>query len=144
MNVPLVLSVEDNDSDFSIMEMVLQQCEHPMELRRASDGEQAIAFFKQTKDKLLPALVFLDLNIPRIDGFEVLDFMKSREFIRDIPVVVFTTSSAPLDRAKAMDAGAQDFLKKPLHLENLVELLNAVCAKYLGRGASAARAGRGS
>ena len=81
MDVPHVLSVEDNDGDFLLLEMVLRDCISPLELSRASDGDQAVSFLRQSgasTDTRRPDLVLLDINLPNRDGLAVLEFMRCK------------------------------------------------------------------
>jgi CheY-like chemotaxis protein len=136
---PVILSAEDSDADFSIMEAALRECLYPLDLRRVSDGEQAIIFLQRPTGEPLPALVILDVNLPRLNGFEVLQFMKSQESTRHIPVVMFTSSARVRDKNRALTMGAQEYLTKPMSLDRMLELLNEVCVKYI-QGPKAAHA----
>jgi CheY-like chemotaxis protein len=133
MNAPLVLSVEDSDADFSMLEMVLQRCLSTFGLMRALDGEQAVSFLQQsgTSDRPHPNLVLLDVNLPRLDGFDVLQAIKSMTGLREIPVVMFTSSSDPREKKKALALGAKEYITKPVHLNQMLEILNEICSKYL-------------
>jgi two-component system response regulator len=134
MATPVVFSLEDNDGDFALVELVLQQCLDRVDLRRVSDGEQAIAFLKQSEtsvDQPRPDLILLDINTPRMNGFDVLAFIKSQEFIRDVPVVMLSSSRNAREEKKALELGAEQFLTKPTTLDGMLKTLNEVCAKYL-------------
>jgi two-component system response regulator len=105
-----------------------------VDLRRVSDGEQAIAFLKQSEtsvDQPRPDLILLDVNTPRLDGFDVLAFIKSQSFIREVPVVMLTSSRDAREERKALELGAEQFLTKPTSLDGMLKTLNEVCAKYL-------------
>jgi two-component system, chemotaxis family, response regulator Rcp1 len=134
MATPFVFSVEDNDGDYGLMEFVLKRCLGTVDLRRAADGEQAVTFLKSSGtsiDQPRPDLVLLDVNIPRMSGFDVLEFIKSQDFVRDVPVVVFTSSRDAREERKALALGAEEFITKPNSLDEMVRVLNEVCVKYL-------------
>jgi chemotaxis family two-component system response regulator Rcp1 len=134
VTAPFVLSVEDNDGDFALMKSVLQRCLTAVQLRRASDGEQALTFQKKSGisiDQPPPDLILLDVNLPRKNGFDVLAFIKSRDFICDAPVVMFTSSNDACEERKALALGAEEFVTKPNNLDGMARALKEICAKYL-------------
>lgn len=128
MAAPLVFSVEDNDGDFALIEFVLKECLHKVDIRRASDGEQALTFLHHQPR---PDLVLLDINVPRLNGFDVLEFIKSQVATCDAPVVMFTSSKDSREEKKAMALGAREFVTKPTSLDGMLAALNKICAKYL-------------
>lgn len=92
----------------------------PLRIYVVPDGEQAINFISRAEsdpEAPCPDLVLLDLNLPRKDGFEVLRRLRQSEKCRDIPVIVITSSNAPLDRSMAADLGARYFRKPPSYDE---------------------------
>jgi CheY-like chemotaxis protein len=134
MVAPFVLAVEDSDSDFALIEMALQQCLGSFDFVRASDGEQALALLQTagtTAHERLPDLVLLDIKLPRVNGLDVLNFIKSQDFIRDVPIVVFTSSSDAREKRQALALGAKEFITKPISLNSMMDTLNQVCSKYL-------------
>jgi two-component system, chemotaxis family, response regulator Rcp1 len=114
-----ILLVEDNQADALLIREALKQADvsHPVEL--VTDGAQALERLRGAEAR--PDLVLLDLNLPRVDGREVLTQVKGDPDLRDIPVIVLTTSSAPPDIAFAYDRGANAFVRKPLGMDRLVE-----------------------
>jgi len=119
-----ILLVEDNQADALLIREALRQVDvsHPVEV--VTDGEQALARLRG--DEQRPDLVLLDLNLPRVDGREVLSQVKADPALRDIPVIVLTTSSAPPDIAFAYDRGANAYMRKPLGMDRLVEAAQAI------------------
>lgn len=120
--------------DFFLIESLFQGFRNPPEIRRAIDGEEAVEFIRRalrSRLKNWPELVLLDLNMPRVNGLEVLVFIKSQEFIRDIPVVMLTSSQNDREREKALNLGAEEFLTKPMSIDLMAVLLNGLCARYL-------------
>ena len=102
-----------------------------LELQRASDGEEAIAFLKRFENEIDLDLILLDINMAGTDGFTVLRFLKSQASTRDIPVVIFTSSSRRVDQEQALALGAQEFITKPQTLTRMMDIFDEVCSKYL-------------
>jgi two-component system, chemotaxis family, response regulator Rcp1 len=119
-----ILLVEDNKADALLIREALKQVDvsHPVEL--VTDGAQALERLRG--DERRPDLVLLDLNLPRVDGREVLTQVKGDPELRDIPVIVLTTSSSPPDIAFAYDRGANAFMRKPLGMDRLVEAARSI------------------
>ena len=92
----------------------------------AEDGEVALAYLRQEGDFVnaqRPDVILLDVNMPKMNGFEVLQEVKRDEFLRGIPVVMFTTSELEEDIAKAYEHGASTFLTKPADFDELLRTL---------------------
>ena len=134
MSKEVVLSIEDNDADFYCIEMALHDWLPSLNIRRASDGEQAIELFEQVESSpasSLPDLVLLDRNLPRVDGFQVLTYLFDRHLTAKVPVVMFTSAATPHDIRRAMQLGARDVVIKPGNLDDLVNRLRDVCEKQI-------------
>jgi len=122
-----LLLVEDNLGDVGLIREALSSCEARAELRVARDGIDALSQLEPAADGARPELILLDLNLPRMDGRELLARLKSHPELRKIPVVVFTSSNAPGDVAKAYALHANCYLVKPPDLagiERVVSLIN--------------------
>ena len=83
-----------------------------------------------------PDLVLLDLNLPQKSGFDLLAEMKSNPHLRDITVVVFSTSTLPYDREKSMELGADEYLTKDGDFESFVNVAKSVCQKITAERAA--------
>ena len=120
----MILLVEDNEADAFLITEALRQVDvqHPVEV--VQDGEQALARLRG--DGIRPELVLLDLNLPRVDGREVLEQVKGDPALCDIPIIVMTTSSAAPDVAFAYANGANAYVRKPLGLDRLIEAAAAI------------------
>ena len=131
MKKPIVLSVEDNDADFYLIQMALEECMSQITLTRLADGEQAIAFMERFEDgtSTLPNLILLDANLPRCDGFEVLQAMRSKACLSQIPVIMFTSSANEVEKRLALKLGASEFITKSNNLEDMMSSLSLVCSK---------------
>ena len=119
-----ILLVEDSQADALLIQEALRQVAVEHEIERVSDGERALARLRSDEPK--PGLVLLDLNLPRVDGRTVLAEVKRDPELREIPVIVLTTSSAPSDIAFAYDNHANSYVRKPLGLDALVEAAQAI------------------
>ncbi len=124
-----VLLVEDSPTDRLLTRAALQEADRPIAVHVVDNGAEAMAFVRKKgrfADAATPDLVLLDLNLPRMDGREVLMRIKSDPRLRHIPVVVLTTSASPDDVAAAYEAHANSFITKPVDYERLREVLKLV------------------
>jgi CheY-like chemotaxis protein len=118
-----ILLVEDNPADALLIQEALRQVTEGHTVDHATDGVQALA---RLREGARPDLVLLDLNLPRKDGREVLAEVKADPDLRDIPVIILTTSSAPADIAFAYKHAANSYVRKPLGMDRLVEAATAI------------------
>jgi CheY-like chemotaxis protein len=117
-----LLLAEDNLPDALMVREALNQAKLPFELHVVSDGERVIDFLeKAAADSSAPSpdLLLLDLNLPKIDGLEVLRRVRARGRFREIPALIITSSDAPTDRAAAAAFGAAYFRKPPSYSQFL-------------------------
>ena len=123
MNRPIqILLVEDNPADADLLRDTLEGRKLQTELSVVTNGEDAISFLKgqnNYKDVNRPDLILLDLIIPRKDGKEVLKEIKTDEGLRDVPVVILTSSSAESDVAQCYGLGADGYVMKPVDFKVL-------------------------
>ena len=119
-----ILLVEDSQADAILIQEALRQASVDEEIERVTDGESALQRLRS--EAPLPNLVLLDLNLPRMDGRAVLAEVKADPRLREIPVIVLTTSSAPSDIAFAYGHHANSYVRKPLGLDALVEAAQAI------------------
>ena len=121
-----ILLVEDNPGDIRLMREALKESSTPNELSVVENGEDALSFLHrkgkyQTAPR--PDLIFLDLNLPKKDGREVLANIKQDAQLRRIPVVVLTTSEAETDIENAYDLHANCYVKKPVDLDSFLDVV---------------------
>ena len=124
-----VLLVEDNPGDIRLLQEAFKEGEVSSHLNITRDGEQALAYLRREgpySKSPRPAFILLDLNLPRKDGREVLEAIKQDEALRQIPVVILTTSTNPEDVRRAYDLHANCYVPKPLDIDKLVELGKAL------------------
>jgi chemotaxis family two-component system response regulator Rcp1 len=122
--VSRILLVEDSHADAILIQEALRRVAVDVEIERVTDGESALAVLRG--DGPLPRLVLLDLNLPRLDGRAVLAEVKADPRLREIPVIVLTTSSAPSDIAFAYGHHANSYVRKPLGLDGLIVAAKAI------------------
>jgi len=130
----VLLSVEDNNAEFYIINIAVKGCGSSIDLRRVSDGEEALHFLRKTSGYELaprPDLILLDVNLPKTDGFTVLREARTTESFRPIPIVVLTSSTLDSDRRKALALGADDFVSKPGSFDELVRAVRSICCRFL-------------
>jgi CheY-like chemotaxis protein len=123
-----ILLVEDNPNDIEITRRALQKGQLKNELTIARDGQEAIdlLFGRAGDPALLPGLILLDLNLPRVDGREVLSRIKSDPELRRIPVIVLTTSTREEDVVRSYDLGVNTFISKPVRFEDFIKVIGAI------------------
>jgi two-component system, chemotaxis family, response regulator Rcp1 len=115
-----ILIVEDNPADARLVREVMRDSKVLNEIHWVPDGVEALAFLRaqgKYADAPRPNLIFLDLNMPRKDGREVLREVKSDEKLKRIPIVVMTSSQAEEDVARAYDQHANCYVRKPIDFD---------------------------
>jgi CheY-like chemotaxis protein len=123
--------VEDNPTDVFVIKEVIKRSGLGVQLRVANNGEEALTFLEHAANDpaACPALILLDLNLPRVPGLEILRRLRSEERYGHTPVIVVTSSTAEKDRVAVEQLGAQGYFQKPNDLQaysQLVELLKHV------------------
>jgi CheY-like chemotaxis protein len=122
-----ILLVEDNpmDVDLTRRAFVKQKVMHPVEIAR--DGEEAVAALQNwPADKPIPILVLLDLKLPKVDGLEVLQYLKAAPRFHSIPVVVLTTSVEERDIQAAYQEGANSYIAKPVDFDRFMNVVEHI------------------
>ncbi|MEZ4241021.1 MAG: response regulator [Myxococcota bacterium] len=129
MKVADILLVEDNPGDVLLVRKGLERARIANRLTVATDGQQALdILFRRGEhaDAVVPDLVLLDLNLPGIDGREVLRQIKEHETLRKVPVVVLTSSDAETDILRSYELHANSFIRKPPTLDALQQVLQVL------------------
>jgi chemotaxis family two-component system response regulator Rcp1 len=130
-----ILIVEDNPGDVDLLLESLEQCRLPSMVSVASDGEEALSFLRHEAGfaaAVRPDIIFLDLNLPRKSGREVLREIKGDVDLTPIPVIILSSSSAAADVADAYTLHANAFVTKPLGFEQFMEVGRSVQDFWLG------------
>ena len=126
-----ILLVEDSVADIELTLEALADAKVANRVDVVRDGAAAMAHLRRAGEPL-PDLVILDLNLPCMNGHEVLAAMRTDDRLRRIAVAVLTTSSAESDVAKTYDLGANCFLTKPVDLEQFIAVVRSIDDFWLG------------
>ena len=124
-----ILMVEDNPSDVRLTREAFKDAKVLNNMSVATDGEDALKFLKREgpyKDAPRPDLILLDLNLPKMNGKEVLGEIKRDPDLKRIPVVVLTTSDNEQDVRKAYDLHVNAYVRKPVDLDQFIKIVEAV------------------
>jgi two-component system, chemotaxis family, response regulator Rcp1 len=124
-----VLLVDDSPGDIRLMQEAFRDANSEIQLHVARDGHEAMAFLRRSGihlDAPRPDLILLDLNLPRMDGREVLAQIKNDAGLRAIPTVILTTSDAEADIVKSYQLQANCYLRKPVELEKFESLVKSI------------------
>lgn len=124
-----VLLVEDSAGDARLTKEAFQDANKSIHLHVASDGVEAMSFLKREGPHIhapRPDLILLDLNLPRMDGREVLAHIKEDESLKTIPTVILTTSDAEADIVKSYQLQANCYLTKPVQLDAFETLVKSI------------------
>jgi len=129
-----ILLVEDNDGDVGLIEEVLEEAKIRNILHVAKDGEEAILFLhgeEKFSGSPRPDIILLDLNLPKKDGREVLREIKEDDNLKNIPVVVLTTSGAEKDVIRAYELHANAYVTKPLDFDQFMKVIEYIANFWL-------------
>ncbi|WNZ22973.1 response regulator [Leptolyngbya sp. NK1-12] len=131
-----LLVAEDSDEDFVTLQRLMQRMKVQNPIYRCADGDSVLDFLQQVgeseeSDRALPSVILLDLNLPGTDGRDVLAQLKQDQSLREIPIVVFTTSSNPKDIEFCYQNGANGYLIKPMDARELQRTIQAFVDYWL-------------
>lgn len=132
-----ILLIEDDQNDIFLIKRAFQKNKILNPIYVVEDGEEAILYlegkgkYAEREKYPLPFLILLDLKLPKKSGFEVLEWIKSKEKLKRIPVVVLTSSAESPDINKAYDLGANSYLVKPVSFENLMDMTKTLKLYWL-------------
>ena len=131
-----VLLVEDSPGDARLTREALRDANTSIHLHVAADGVEAMAFLRRegvNANAPRPDLILLDLNLPRMDGREVLSLVKADENLRTIPTIILTTSESDVDVATSYQLHANCYLSKPVQLDAFESLVKSINDFWLTR-----------
>lgn len=137
MKNKVILLAEDNPDDVQLTLRALKKSKIMNEVVIAQDGVEALDYLFGTgkhmgrDTKVLPQVVLLDLKMPRMDGLEVLQRIRSDERTKLLPVVVLTTSSEDKDRVESYKLGANSYVRKPVDFNQFAEAVNQLGLYWL-------------
>ena len=118
-DVPLILVVDDNGLNLRVAEKMLEK---QFKVATVSSGKEALEYVKNT----IPDLILLDIHMPEMDGFEVLEILQADSEYKDIPVVFLTANEEREVEVKGFEAGAQDFIKKPFSADIMIRRVDRI------------------
>jgi two-component system, chemotaxis family, response regulator Rcp1 len=124
-----VLLVEDSPGDVRLTQEALRDANRAIHLHVAYDGVEAMAFLRRAGAHVgapRPDLILLDLNLPKMDGREVLAQIKADDSLKTIPIIILTTSDAEADIVKSYQLHANCYLSKPVQLEAFESLVKSI------------------
>jgi two-component system, chemotaxis family, response regulator Rcp1 len=130
-----ILLVEDNPADADLVQEALVEAKMPGELKTVPDGAQALLYLRGAAPYAadpLPNLVLLDLNLPRVSGFQVLVQMKDDAALRQIPVVILSSSTDNSDVRKAYELHANCYVSKPTDLAEFFAAMRRLQKFWIG------------
>ena len=128
--LPVILIAEDDLGDRVLLEQAFRTTGFEADLRFTADGEEFLAYLRREppwEHAVRPDLILLDLNMPRMDGREVLREVKRKSEWRAVPVVVLTNSRRPEDVEIAYERGANTYIAKPHSIDELARIVMALC-----------------
>ena len=137
MEEKVILLVEDNADDELLTLRALKKNNIRNEVVVARDGNEALDYLFGTgvhsgRDlSVMPQIILLDLKLPKVDGFEVLNRVRASEITKLLPVVILTTSNEDQDRIRGYDLGANSFVRKPVEFEKFIEAVRQLGLYWL-------------
>jgi CheY-like chemotaxis protein len=129
MEESVILLVEDNPDDEALTQRALKKNNIRNEVVVARDGVEAVDYLFGTgahagRDlAAMPQVILLDLKLPKMDGFELLERIRSSEATKFLPVVILTTSNEDQDRIRGYGLGANSFVRKPVEFDQFIEVV---------------------
>ncbi|MFC7230854.1 response regulator [Saliphagus sp. GCM10025308] len=123
-STPFILLVEDNPGDVQLTQIAFQDAGFDVSIQVAMDGVEAIEFLED-EEAPCPDLILLDLNLPRKNGFDVLEEIKSDSELRQLPVIVLTSSASSDDVILSYEQHANAYLTKPTNPGSFVDLIQS-------------------
>jgi two-component system, chemotaxis family, response regulator Rcp1 len=124
-----ILLVEDNEGDVVLTIEALKEAKILNNIDVVRDGEEALRFLRKEErygEALTPDIIFLDINLPKIDGTEVLSIIKNDDILKVIPVIMLTTSDAEKDVMQAYYNHANCYITKPVDIEKFMEVIQTI------------------
>jgi CheY-like chemotaxis protein len=124
-----ILLVDDNEGDILLTREALEDARIINKISIANDGVEAISFLKKDppyRDTEMPDIILLDINLPKMDGTEVLSIIKNDPELKRIPVIMLTTSSAEKDILASYDNYANCYITKPVDLERFMDVVRTI------------------
>ena len=125
-----VLMIDDDTEDQDLFREAFAEIAPDTYCVFANDGEAGLRYL-ESDEEVLPDLIFLDLNMPRLNGKQCLIGIKQIERVRAIPVIIYSTSSSPQDREETLALGAAEFVTKPSTFREICKQLSDVMTTFV-------------
>ena len=120
-----ILLVEDDVVDMMSVKRALKDLNVTNKLYHVENGEEALEFLRNPENER-PAIILLDINMPKMNGIEFLNVAKNEENIKRIPVIVLTTSRGEMDKVQTFNLGVAGYMIKPVDYQQFVEVMRAI------------------
>ena len=124
-----LLLIDDDQSDIYLAKRALRKCRTPVDIQIARHGEEALSLLRREdahQDARRPDLIFLDLNMPRMNGHEFLEAVKADDDLKSIPIIVMTMSRSEVDMQKSYRRQASAYITKPMELDAFEEVIRSI------------------
>lgn len=123
-----ILLVEDNEGDIYLTKSALKEGKIINEILIERDGQAAVNFLEKCKENayLIPNLILLDMNLPKLNGIEVLKYIKTNNELKHIPVIMLTTSSFEQDIVKSYKNYANCYITKPIDVKDFIQVVEKI------------------
>lgn len=134
MNEVHILLVEDNEGDIILTEEAFKDMKLENKISIVRDGEEALRFLKKEGEHAAvttPQLILMDINLPGLDGKELLDIIKKDEELKEIPVVMLTCSAADEDISECYDKHVNWYITKPIDFDKYTKVMHEIEAFYV-------------
>ena len=136
VNLIHILLVEDNEGDVLLTKVALDESNINFKLSIVNDGKEALDFLNNVgkyANEATPQLLLLDINLPKKNGHEVLQYIKKKENLKHIPVIMLTTSSSQNDIDLAYENNASGFITKPSEVNDFIAAVASVVNSWISK-----------
>ena len=129
MNKNYILLIEDNEDDIELTKLAFNKNKFANQIKVITDGEEALNFVLRKDSTEMdemgkPTLILLDINLPKVNGLEILEHIKKDPYVKTIPVVMLTTSKQDEDVVQSYELGANSYVRKPVNFQEFVDVVN--------------------
>jgi CheY-like chemotaxis protein len=131
LELPTILYAEDNENDIELTLAAFKECNLQNRVDVVKDGQEVLDYLRyegkyQNRKKEKPVLILLDIKMPKIDGIQVLEIIKSDQSYKTIPVVMLTSSSMETDLVKSYNLGVNAYVVKPVNFDDMIEAVKKI------------------
>lgn len=138
MGDPTLLVIEDAREHAILVRVAARRALPGLDVRVAGDGREGIAYlagkppFQDRRSHPVPSLIILDLIMPEVDGFAVLEWLREQPAAARVPVVVLTSSENPDHEGRSLDLGAKAYYRKPANIDELGDVVRGIVEEWIG------------